>query len=65
MDLPYQAGMSMNKTTMFAVIALIAAPSFAFSQGCPKGEHTSAAVSCALGTEWDAAKESCVTPINS
>jgi hypothetical protein len=65
MDLLYPMRLTMNKATIFAVIALITAPSFAFSQGCSKGEAKSAALICAVGMVWDAAKETCVTPINS
>ena len=44
------------------VVALSAAPSFAFAMGCSKGEDKITASSCAAGMVWDAAKETCVSP---
>jgi hypothetical protein len=54
------------KTMMrLAVIALIAAPSFAYAQGCNRDEAKITASSCAAGMVWNEVLETCVTPVNS
>jgi hypothetical protein len=55
----------MKTMIRLAVIALIAAPSFAYAQGCNRDEAKITASSCATGTVWDETLERCITPANS
>jgi hypothetical protein len=55
----------MKTMIRLAVIALIAAPSFAYAQGCERDKMKTTASSCATGTVWDETLERCITPANS
>ena len=50
------------KTLTFA-IALTALPSFAFAMGCARGHGQDQAMSCAQGSAYDSATDSCL-PVN-
>ena len=54
----------MTVKTLLAVIALVVSPVFALAQSCDHGAAQSAS-QCGEGKTWDAASQSCVTPINS
>jgi uncharacterized protein YdeI (BOF family) len=54
----------MTVKALLALIALMVSPALALAQGCDHGNAQSAS-QCGEGQTWDAASQSCVTPINS
>ena len=53
------------KTTL-AVIALTLAPTFALAEGCNFGKvQMQSASQCVVGQVFDAATQTCITPVNS
>jgi hypothetical protein len=50
----------MTVRTLLAAFVLMAAPGFAYAN-CSSGHAREAMISCADGTTWDAASQSCVT----
>lgn len=53
----------MTKKTVALALALTVLPAFAFAY-C-SGGYTEQAVSCATGTVWDAASQTCVEQVSS
>lgn len=47
------------KTTLVA-ITLLFGPTFALAQGCPHDSQQEASLTCAAGTNYDAATKSCL-----
>lgn len=50
----------MKTKTLAVALALTLAPTLGFAMGCNYGKHEQQAMSCAAGTVYDAASNSCV-----
>jgi hypothetical protein len=50
---------------LLAALAITAAPSLAFAQCSSSKAHETTAMSCAEGTSWDAASQTCVPAASS
>ncbi len=54
----------MRIKTLLAAFVMMAAPGFAYAE-CSWGKSHEVTMSCAEGTSWDAASQSCVTSATS
>lgn len=50
----------MKTKTVLVALALTLAPALALAEGCNYGKHEQQAMSCAAGTTFDAASNTCV-----
>jgi len=51
--------------TLFIALALVLAPGLSLAQGCERDKATQSTSQCGIGQTWDAATQTCTTPISS